>query len=179
MGVFRLSSKLEQGSAVIEFVIVIPVIVLLVWGALTIGIQLLDGMLLEYGVYEEARRGAVAESSSQLPVVRTVMAWSKGSLLPLLQVSGEGKDEDKDAVVEARFEQPWLKSLLFTNPIARIYQPDTNWLAQNLFELERARGTVQLSYLLPKENDEMYPKSIWRLLLEFIGARIGVKLATK
>lgn len=158
MSIFRTVTAEEKGSTVIEFLLVIPVLFLLIWGAVLIGTQLLDGMLLGYGVYEEARRGAVADGdgSKVIPVVRTIVAWSKQGLMPLLQVSGERTVEGKDVVVKASFRQPWLGLFPRSLEIPR----SLSQFAQQLLSLEQSVGAVQFSYFLPRENSAMYPKSL-------------------
>ena len=96
----------EEGVGVLEFVIALPVVMLVLWGGFAMSLHLLDGMLVKYGAYEEARRAVLHNPSSSylLPVARVINGWGSG--VRGLILTGSVKKQGKDIVVTVTRTQP-------------------------------------------------------------------------
>lgn len=154
----------ECGHSLLEFVVAFPVLFLVIWGGFALGIQSLDGMVLKYAVYEEARRAALTDGkpSRLLPAVRLITAWGSG--IRGLVVTGITTWQDKTVIVEAKHKEPWV-----VNRPWKFLGSFRSSFAFGLRRLELASGSNQISYSLPKEFKEMYPRNTLEKLADWLG----------
>ncbi len=158
------SSRWDEGVGLLEFVIAFPVVILVIWGGLALGIHSLDGMVLKYSVYEEARRVAVSDTGSSiaLPVVRVINGWASG--LRGLPITGSAKRQGKNVKVDATKYQPWR-----VNPALRMLSGVWSWFGAQLGVVEQATGQTAVAYSLPKEGAGMYPAYPLKQILTLLG----------
>ncbi|NLV91267.1 MAG: pilus assembly protein [Firmicutes bacterium] len=153
----------EEGVGVLEFVIALPVVMLVLWGGFAMSLHLLDGMLVKYGAYEEARRAVLHNPSSSylLPVARVINGWGSG--VRGLILTGSVKKQGKDIVVTVTRTQPWLLST-----VKRVFSGQMSWFGLQLSMVEDATGQSQVTYSLPQENARMYSSNIFGRFFESI-----------
>jgi Flp pilus assembly protein TadG len=93
----------DQGSAAVEFALVLPVLMLIVFGIIDFGRMLNARITLSQAAHEGARAAAVVDGDEALAVITTVMGSMAAGMAPPAVTACEAGENEASVTVTYRF----------------------------------------------------------------------------
>jgi Flp pilus assembly protein TadG len=100
-------SGTDQGSAAVEFALVLPVLVLILFGIIDFGRMLNARITLSQAAHEGARAAAVADTATAASTINTVMGALVSDMAPPVIDGCDGTPGDQ-ATVTLTYQFAWV-----------------------------------------------------------------------
>jgi hypothetical protein len=137
----------EHGAAVVEFALVVPVLLLLVFGIIDYGIFFADSLAARSGVREAARQGVVLQCTDTTPFATCLQQLTKERIDPIA-----GGDEYVKVIAPppGSGDDDWKRGKELTVCAVVVVNGVTNWTPMPAGGATKAKITMQIEQDTPQ-----------------------------